>query len=414
MSSKPKQTMYNTRSCTHARAHSVSTPAHKKNVKVRDDFGNLIINLLSSVKTPAEGPRSPAEPPNAAGSPLTSEGRSYETENEIQPALRPIRSYSDVVFEIPTAENIPAPVEKSTDIMSYETASENEGLTSQPEDNDDRSWSTVARKCNRKTIFNDVNKSRAKRPNELTKEQKKVVSAAEQQLTEDECTRVNRRKYSVRHDCGNDTESPGEGPSKGKGPDPWNWGAMNLEEEELDMEAQRAALESYKLAKQMAGESESEDPSRDEPGDPRGCQRGDNDQATREEEAVKVTVAKAEEHLRKEYERKLKELTATIAKGQLAMPQVKQLNRDPIKTLVDKVVNPTSDRQERRHTPQAMEPVHQVALKSYIGQASGRIGCTRTGSGDSDSSLDLSYDSSDSSDNESSSTKSQMSDETTK
>ncbi|KAG1733866.1 uncharacterized protein EDB91DRAFT_1251169 [Suillus paluster] len=111
-------------------------------------------------------------------------------------------------------------------------------------------------------------KIRAKRPDELTKEQKKVVSEAEQQLTEDECTRVNQREYSVRHNRGNDMESPGEGPSKGKGPDTQNWGAMNLEDEELDMEAQYAALESYKLAKQMASESESEDPSGDEPGNP--------------------------------------------------------------------------------------------------------------------------------------------------
>ncbi|KAG1726359.1 uncharacterized protein EDB91DRAFT_1166366 [Suillus paluster] len=199
MSSKPKQTMYNTRSCTRARASSVSTPAHEKNVKVHDDFGNLIVNLLSSVKTPAEGPRSP--------------GQSYETENEIQPTLRPIRSYSDVVraeirlaastlVEIPTAENIPAL-----------------GSPANP-----RTMMIV--------LGRPLQENATERRSSMT---------------------VNQRKYSVRHDHGNDTEPPGEGPSKGKGPDPWNWGEMTLEEEELDMEAQHAALESYKLAKRMAG-----------------------------------------------------------------------------------------------------------------------------------------------------------------
>ncbi|KAG1719770.1 uncharacterized protein EDB91DRAFT_1179744 [Suillus paluster] len=221
MSSKPKQTTYNTHSRTRTRASSVSTPAHKKNVKVRDDFGNLIVNLLSSVKTPVEGPRSPAEPPNAAGSPLTSEGRSYETENEIQPALRPVRSYSDVV-RVRTPS-----VDPWVDREIRLAAST---LVEIP---------TAANPRTMMIVFG--------RPLQENATERRSSTMSTRAGQRDPMSRVNRRKYSVRHDRGNDTESPGEGPSKGKGPDPRNWGAMNLEEGELDMEAQRAALESYKL-----------------------------------------------------------------------------------------------------------------------------------------------------------------------
>jgi hypothetical protein len=47
-----------------------------------------------------------------------------------------------------------------------------------------------------------------------------------------------------------------EGTSKGKGADPQNWGNAMLEDEDLDLEEQRAALESFKTAKEIASQTE--------------------------------------------------------------------------------------------------------------------------------------------------------------
>ncbi|KAG1750779.1 hypothetical protein EDB19DRAFT_1676922, partial [Suillus lakei] len=88
---------YNLRSRTRARASSLSTPASDKNFKVSEAFGNLIVNLLSSNKTPVEGPGEIAVQPDPVESPLTSAGRSVEIDKEKNSVLRPVRSYSDVV-----------------------------------------------------------------------------------------------------------------------------------------------------------------------------------------------------------------------------------------------------------------------------------------------------------------------------
>ena len=46
-----------------------------------------------------------------------------------------------------------------------------------------------------------------------------------------------------------EASSKGKGPSKGKGVDSGNWGAVDLAPEEIDVDAQKAVLASYKIAK---------------------------------------------------------------------------------------------------------------------------------------------------------------------
>ena len=48
--------------------------------------------------------------------------------------------------------------------------------------------------------------------------------------------------------------SQGEGPSKGKGkgPDPGNWGGIDFANEDIDLDAQRMALETWKTVPEWA------------------------------------------------------------------------------------------------------------------------------------------------------------------
>ena len=86
--------------------------------------------------------------------------------------------------------------------------------------------------------------------------QAKVVQEVEQQLTTpqretiEKCARVVGVPHSFRfgqpHD--NDNMSRGEGSSKGKGkgPDPGNWGGIDFANEDIDLDAQHTALETWK------------------------------------------------------------------------------------------------------------------------------------------------------------------------
>lgn len=158
----------------------------------------------------------------------------------------------------------------------------------------------------------------------------------------------------------------GEGNSKGKGVDPRNWGV--LDDEDLDLEEQRAALESFKTARDLASQSESS-PEENEPTQ-RMKEPDIFEQAVLQQKAIDAAVARAEHRLRREYEARLTKLAAQT-KGHDA--PVRNRAKVPVKDMVDKVVNPLSDRRARKRTPQAMEPVRQVTPKSYIGQALGRI-----------------------------------------
>ena len=95
-----------------------------------------------------------------------------------------------------------------------------------------------------------VSREHDTRKNTLTTEQARTVQTAEGALTAEQSELV-RRRYDNTALRPEKSLSRGEGPSrsKGKGRDLRNWGNVPLEPEELDLEVQAAALESFSRRK---------------------------------------------------------------------------------------------------------------------------------------------------------------------
>lgn len=75
------------------------------------------------------------------------------------------------------------------------------------------------------------------------------MNTAQQDLLQ-KCEQATR--FNVRaHEC---SVSHGEGPSKGKNPDLGNWGAAGIPAEDLDLNAQRAVLESYQASRHVSND----------------------------------------------------------------------------------------------------------------------------------------------------------------
>ena len=98
--------------------------------------------------------------------------------------------------------------------------------------------------------------------NKLSPGQAKVVQEAEQRLTTPQREMIEKRAHvvGVPHSfrfgqpCDDDNMSWGEGPSKGKGkgPDPGNWGGIDFANEDINLDAQRTALETWKTVQEWA------------------------------------------------------------------------------------------------------------------------------------------------------------------
>jgi len=85
----------------------------------------------------------------------------------------------------------------------------------------------------------------------LRTEKETVFNRAEEQLTTAQKEHISRRYEKINEKPRKETEpstSRGEGPSnpKGKSVDPRNWGAAQLSDEDIDVDTQCAALESFK------------------------------------------------------------------------------------------------------------------------------------------------------------------------
>jgi ribosomal protein L19E len=84
----------------------------------------------------------------------------------------------------------------------------------------------------------------------LESEKVEVVREAEKGLTREQQQQILKRKdIEIRAHQDETESSRGEGPSKGKMPDPRNWGGVDLSDPELDPEAQRKALKAWNEAK---------------------------------------------------------------------------------------------------------------------------------------------------------------------
>ena len=101
-------------------------------------------------------------------------------------------------------------------------------------------WTTVQCKRTRKGSLQNKKS--------LTAEQNQTVKVAAEGLTKEQQQQILRRQEKVHPRRGSSVSSRGEGPSKpkGKGIDPREWGNVDIDPESLDVNAQLAALKTFK------------------------------------------------------------------------------------------------------------------------------------------------------------------------
>lgn len=199
-------------------------------------------------------------------------------------ATNPVRSYSDVAASRPSSpatddgkQGAANPLPRSdvqgtkdeVDISVITTGVDRDisaatavhhdddpSLLSDPSEPDDNPnpWITVVPRCSRS--LSSLNHAGTKtvefithKTKNLTKEQSSAVKQAEQRLTTEQKQKISRH-YENAVKIAEPNERPpscGEGPSnrKGKGPDPKNWGAADLSDSDLNLEVQKAALDSF-------------------------------------------------------------------------------------------------------------------------------------------------------------------------
>ena len=201
-----------------------------------------------------------------------------------------VRSYSDVVASrppsprrerpVPPAYSLtddlgsmrePARLGDGNPVSNNDNGSQENGDNSEAEiETPDRveysSWATIQRRRAR---------SDGALPNEnvLTSAQAQAVNRATADLTTEQKQQILRRQENVRPRRNDSISSRGEGPSKpkGKATDPREWGNVDFNRDNLDIDAQMAALKSFKAqlkAKKRAQKKKSqkgeESPSSDE------------------------------------------------------------------------------------------------------------------------------------------------------
>jgi len=185
----------------------------------------------------------------------------------------PRRSYSDVAASRPpsptarthtqrTEDEIPIPPGRNPglsrwvgeiNVESAKTATpvqpESPIVDTSESDEDERPWTTVMRSTRSSRTNKKLNNSIEGTRN-LTAEIQTAVQQAEQALTSAQKEHISRRHNKVREPYRERSESRGEGVSnpKGKQVDPREWGNVHISDSEADVNAQQAALESYKMA----------------------------------------------------------------------------------------------------------------------------------------------------------------------
>ncbi|KAG2157806.1 uncharacterized protein EDB93DRAFT_1101114 [Suillus bovinus] len=190
-----------------------------------------------------------------------------------------------------------------------------------------------------------------------------LVREAEKQLTieERQCIYSRKRaKVGARVDK-QTSSSHDEGPSKGKGTDPRNWGDVDLEESELGPEAQRDVLATWARSRAWANE-----------------QTGQQTESDSELHGPTVMVP-TERQMILYYEQKIHLLEERLKKAERPTrpsknnPKVRIAQRPtdhhPVREMVKKAAGRPSNEPGRRETPPAMDAAAQIAPKSYLGRA---------------------------------------------
>ncbi|KAG2134340.1 hypothetical protein BD769DRAFT_1665391 [Suillus cothurnatus] len=164
--------------------------------------------------------------------------------------------------------------------------------------------------------------------------------------------------------------NPDDGPSKGKNPDPHNWGNLDLEESELDPGAQLEALRAWARSRKEPREAtnaESETTSEDR-----------SDTMTRDpvQEAIKAAVKQATWQYKEEICQLQSELKSKhTSQGKCPKtPMTKgtkesRVSFDPIQEMVGKAIRHPLKAHGRHPTPPAVDATAQITKKSYLGRA---------------------------------------------
>ncbi|KDQ53683.1 hypothetical protein JAAARDRAFT_197139 [Jaapia argillacea MUCL 33604] len=214
--------------------------------------------------------------------------------DRISPTVSPLRSFAEVVTMGLTVPALSRPVSPTIGIVvnggsnapkdnnnKFELSTVVEGSigtdpVSPVEDpRDNRGWIPIVQKARKAKSLDSLGKSSKQKlaqdsGNSTDNEDLKFSTTprnnqfhtqadtkASAEVFEDRCKASTT--HSTEHREVLDT-SKGEGPSrKGKGPDPRNWGGAELTDEELDIDVQRVAMASWKLAKEI-GEGVVPDP----------------------------------------------------------------------------------------------------------------------------------------------------------
>ena len=235
---------------------------------------------------------------------------------------------------------------------------------------DNRVWTTVNRKgCKSRS----TSCKKRCQPETLDVELGHVVREAEKCLMPDDHNRINKRVVALKRkpacrqsDGTSEMASKGKGPStlkKGKGIDPRNWGALSDVGEDLDLDEQRAALESWNLACDIVHLSAV---SSDE--------ESDGTHLLKEgKHSCKLAKQGAKFMTNEEARTKLKGLLNQPVKNKCQLRDerckdaAEKKNLSPVKVMVDKAITLSDKLRKCHHTPKMMEPVEQVDPESYIG-----------------------------------------------
>lgn len=204
------------------------------------------------------------------------------------------------------------------------------------------------------------------------------MKEAETRLTQEERQRILERKHVEETAQAEEhtLTSQEEGPSKGKGADPRNWGGANLEDADLDIDAQREALSNWehtrdwsKTVPRVAPDPNDKPPNEGAPG------TGD---------PIQAAVEAAEDRMTRKYESQIQLLRDELRKRDIPYDKADKTSKKkrvlskrvtiqeeetPVTHMVRKAANKLPRRPASRETPPTMDAAAQIAPKSYLGRA---------------------------------------------
>lgn len=211
----------------------------------------------------------------------------------------------------------------------------------------------------------------------LRPEQISTIREAESYLLPFDHDTIDKRLRALRNysppENSRSTSSHDEGPhkqSKGKGPDPLNWGAISAGSDEMDRDVQRAALEAWKFTQEQAQNSDGNQDSSDAVS--HYVEQRKAIKARPAQPGVGVPVEQRENNC------VIKEIAEpgerSTKKSTWKAKHISRRERDPVRKVVDKAIAQKTKQYGWKGTPKAMEPVEQVDPKSYIGLAFKQLG----------------------------------------